>query len=369
MAIHIRRREFIVTLSSAAAAWPLPARAQQPERIRRIAVLMVTADDADGQARITALREGLQKLGWTEGHNLRIDTRWAAGDADRMQTYVTELVQANPDAILANGSPAVAALRQETRSIPIIFAAVVDPFGQGFVSNLARPGGNITGFTNMEFTVLGKMLELLKGMAPNMTRAAALFNPATGIYVPGYLRLFEASSPSLGIELATAPVHDVSEIEDTIAKLGHEPGGGLIVPPEAFTITHHKLIIASTARHRLPAIYAYRSFVGAGGLTSYGPDPYDIFRRAASYVHRILRGEKPSELPVQQPTKFEFVINLKTAKALGLEMPPDLLALADEVIERLRSAVMSRSRNRAISTSSCLRSSSAGLIFTRGTAV
>ena len=235
--------------------------------------------------------------------------------------------------ILANGSPAVAALRQETRSIPIVFAAVIDPLGQGFVSNLARPGSNITGFTNMEFTVLGKMLELLKGMAPSITRAAALFNPATGFYVPGYLRLFEASSPSLGIELATAPVHDVSEIEDTIAMLGHEPGGGLIVPPEAFTITHHKLVTTSTARHRLPAIYAYRSFVGEGGLMSYGPDPYDIFRRAASYIDRILRGEKPSELPVQQPTKFEFAVNLKTAKALGLEMPPNLLALADEVIE------------------------------------
>jgi putative ABC transport system substrate-binding protein len=329
----MRRREFIALLGGVAAAWPLALRAQQRDGVRRIAILMVTADDADGQARITALREGLQRLGWTEGHNLRIDTRWAAGDADRMQTYVTELVQANPDAILANGSPAVAALRQETRSIPIIFAAVVDPLGQGFVSNLARPGSNITGFTNMEFTVLGKMLELLKRMAPNMTRAAALFNPATGIYVPGYLHLFEASSPPLGIELATAPVHDVSEVEDTIAKLGHEPGGGLVVPPEAFTITHHKLIIASTARHRLPAIYAYRSFVGDGGLMSYGPDPYDIFRRAASYVDRILRGEKPGELPVQQPTKFQFAVNLKTAKALGLEMPPDLPALADEVIE------------------------------------
>jgi putative tryptophan/tyrosine transport system substrate-binding protein len=329
----IKRRDFITLIGGAAAAWPLAAGAQPPERMRRIAILMLTADDADGQARITALREGLEKLGWTEGRNLRIDTRWAAGDTDRMRTYVTELVQANPDAILANGSPAVAALRQETRSIPIVFAAVIDPLGQGFVSNLARPGSNITGFTNMEFTVLGKMLELLKGMAPSITRAAALFNPTTGFYVPGYLRLFEASSPSLGIELAAAPVHDVSEIEDTIAKLGHEPGGSLIVPPEAFTITHHKLITASTARHRLPTIYAYRSFVAEGGLMSYGPDPHDIFRRAASYVDRILRGEKPSELPVQQPTKFEFAVNLKTAKALGLEMPPNLLALADEVIE------------------------------------
>jgi putative ABC transport system substrate-binding protein len=250
-----------------------------------------------------------------------------------MRTYVTELVQANPDVILANGSPIVAALRQETRAIPIVFAAVIDPLGQGFVANLAHPGSNITGFTNMEFSVFGKMLELLQGMAPNVSRAAAMFHPATGFYVPGYLRLFESSSPSLGIALATAPVRDAPEIEGTIAKLGHEPGGGLIVPPDAFTIVHHKLITASAERYRLPAIYAYRSFVGEGGLMSYGPDPYDIFRRAASYVDRILRGEKPSDLPVQQPTKFEFVVNLKTARALGLAIPPKVLALADEVIE------------------------------------
>jgi putative ABC transport system substrate-binding protein len=239
-----------------------------------------------------------------------------------MRTYVTELVQVNPDVILANGSPAVAALRRETRSIPIVFAAVIDPLGQGFVSNLARPRSNITGFTNMEFTVLGKMLELLKGIAPSVTRAAALFNPSTGFYVPGYVRLFEASSPSLGIELTTAPVHDVSEIEETIAKLAYEPGGGRIVPPEAFTITHHKLITASTARYRLPAIYAYRSFVGEGGLMSYGPDPYDIFRRSASYIDRILRGEKPSELPVQQPTKFEFSVNLKRRRRSAWKCRP-----------------------------------------------
>jgi len=326
----MRRREFITIIAGAAAVGPLAVRAQ-PERMRRIAILMSTIDDAEGQARITALREGLEKLGWTEGRNIRIDTRWAAGDADQMRSFVTEVVQANPDLILANGSPVVAALRRETRAIPVVFAAVIDPLSQGFVANLARPGSNITGFTNMEFTVLGKMLELLKGIAPNTSRAAAMFNPATGFYVPGYLRLFEASAPSLGIELATAPVHDVSEIEDTIAKLG--PGSGLILPPESFTITHHKVITAAAERHRVPAIYAYRSFVGEGGLMSYGPDPYDIFRRAASYVDRILRGEKPSELPVQQPTKFEFAVNVKAAKALGLEIPANLLALADEVIE------------------------------------
>ena len=325
------RRKFIALLGGAAAAWPLAARAQQPDR--RIGILMSTADDSDGQARVTAFREGLQKLGWTEGRNIRIDYRWAAGDADRMRAYVTEMVRSMPDVILANASPIVAALQQETRTIPIVFAAVIEPVGQGFVANLAHPGSNITGFTNMEFSVFGKMLELLKGMAPNVTRAAAMFNPATGFYVPGYLRLFETSSPSLGIELGTAPVRDVAEIEGTIAKLGHEPGGGLIVLPDAFTVTHHKVITASAERHRLPVIYAYRSIVGDGGLMSYGPDPYDLFRRAASYVDRILRGEKPSELPVQQPTKFEFAINLKTARALGLQIPDRLLALADEVIE------------------------------------
>jgi putative ABC transport system substrate-binding protein len=301
--------------------------------MRRIGVLMSIADDSEGQARVAAFREGLEKLGWMEGRSVRIDTRWTAGDADRMRTYVTELIQAMPDVILANGSPIVAALRQETRAIPIVFAAVIDPLGQGFVANLAHPGSNITGFTNMEFTVLGKMLELLKRMAPNVVRAAAMFNPTTGPYVPGYLRLFEASSTPLGIELTAAPVRDVAEIEATVARLTRQPGSGLIAPPEPFTITHHKLIIALAEQHRLPAIYAYRSFVGEGGLMAYGPDPYDIFQRAASYVDRILRGEQPGDLPVQQPTKFEFGINLKTAKAIGLKVPDQLLAIADEVIE------------------------------------
>ena len=332
MPIHIGRREFIVTLSGAA-AWPLSARAQQPDGVRRIGVLMAIAHDREGQERVAVFQEELQKLGWTEGRNVRIDYRWTGGDADRMRTYVTEFVQAMPDVILANGSPIVAALRQETPTIPVVFAAVMDPLGQGFVANLARPGSNITGFTNMEFTVLGKMLELLKEMAPNVVRAAAMFNPMTGSYVPGYLRLSEASSASLGIELVATPVRDVADIEATVGNLGRQSGSGLILPPEPFTITHHKLIITSADQHRLPAIYAYRSFVGEGGLMSYGPDPYDIFRRAASYVDRILRGETPSELPVQQPIKFEFVINLKVAKTLGLTVPDRLLALADEVLE------------------------------------
>jgi putative ABC transport system substrate-binding protein len=333
MCFLYRRRKFITLVGGAAAAWPLAAQAQHLERMRRIGILMSTPDDLEGQARITAFREGLQKLGWTEGRNVRIDYRWAAGDADRMRAYVRELVKAMPDVILANGSPFVVALRQETHAIPIVFAAVIDPLGQGFVANLAHPGSNITGFTNMEFTVLGKMLELLKEMAPNVVRVAAMFNPMTGSYVPNYLRLFEASSSSLGIELAAASVRDVPEIEGTIANLGRQSGSGLILPPEPFTITHHKLITTLAEQHHLPTIYAYRSFVEEGGLISYGPDPYDMFRRAASYVDRILRGEQPGDLPVQQPTKFDFAINLKTARALGLTIPDKLLALADEVIE------------------------------------
>jgi putative tryptophan/tyrosine transport system substrate-binding protein len=328
----VRRRQFI-TLIGSAAAWPLAVSAQQPERMRRIGVLMSIADDREGQERVAAFRGELQKLGWTEGQNVRIDYWWTGGDADLMRTYVAEIIQAMPDVILANGSPIVAALRQQTRTIPVVFAAVIDPLGQGFVANLARPGSNITGFTNMEFTVLGKMLELLKEIAPNVIRAAAMFNPMTGSYVPGYLHLSETSSASLGIKLAAMPVHDVAEIEATVGNLGRQSGSGLILPPEPFTITHHKLIIALADQNRLPAIYVYRSFVGEGGLMSYGPDPYDIFRRAASYVDRILRGETPGELPVQQPIKFEFVINLKTAKTLGLTLPDRLLALADEVIE------------------------------------
>ena len=326
-----RRRHFL-TLLGGAAAWPLAARAQQADRMRRIGVLMSTADDPEGHARVTAFREELRKFGWTEGRNVRIDYRWTAGDADRYRTYAAELVNSAPDVILANGSPAVAALRQETRDIPIVFAAVVDPVSQGFVASLAHPGSNVTGFTNIEFTVVGKMLELLKGVAPNVTRAAVMFNPVTGFFVSGYLRSLEVSSQSPTIAVA-ATVRDEAEIEGTVAKLAREPGGGLIVPPEPFTVNHHKLIMALAEQHRLPAIYAYRSFVGEGGLMSYGPDPYDIFGRAASYVDRILRGAKPSDLPVQQPTKFELVLNLKTAKALGLDVPLQLQQLADEVIE------------------------------------
>ena len=328
----MKRREFVTMLVSAAAL-PLAARAQQADRVRHVGVLMAIADNSEGQARISALRGGLERLGWTEGHNLRIDTRWSGGDVERMRSHATELIASKPDLILANGSPIVTALLPETRTIPIVFAAVNDPLGQGFVASLGRPGGNITGFTLMEFAVLGKMSELLSEMAPNIVRATAMFNPTTALYVPGYLRSLVSSSPSLGIELTAAPVRDLTEIEATLVKLAREPGSGLIFPPDAFTIAHHKLIIMLAEQNRLPAIYAYRSFVGEGGLMSYGPDPDDIFRRAASYVDRILRGEMPSDLPVQQPTKFEFSINLKAANAIGIKVPAQLLALADEVIE------------------------------------
>jgi len=316
-----------------AAALPLAARAQQADRVRHVGVLMAIADNSEGQARISALRGGLERLGWTEGHNLRIDTRWSGGDVERMRSHATELIASKPDLILANGSPIVTALLPETRTIPIVFAAVNDPLGQGFVASLGRPGGNITGFTLMEFAILGKMSELLREMAPNIVRATAMFNPTTGLYVHRYLRSLVSSSPSLGIELTAAPVRDLTEIEATLVKLAREPGSGLIFPPDSFTIAHHKLIIMLAEQNRLPAIYAYRSFVGEGGLMSYGPDPDDIFRRAASYVDRILRGEMPSDLPVQQPTKFEFSINLKAANAIGIKVPAQLLALADEVIE------------------------------------
>jgi putative tryptophan/tyrosine transport system substrate-binding protein len=328
----MKRREFVTMLGSAAAL-PLTARAQQADRVRHIGVLMAIADNRDGQARISAFRGGLERLGWTEGHNLRIDTRWSGGDVLRMRSHATELIHSKPDVILANGSPVVTALLPETRTIPIVFAAVIDPLGQGFVASLGHPGGNITGFTHMEFAVLGKMSELLREMAPNIVRATAMFNPTTGPYVPGYLHSLVSSSPSLGIELTAEPVRDLREIEATLVKLARDPGSGLIVPPDSFTIAHHKLIIMLAEQNRLPAIYAYRSFVGEGGLMSYGPDPDDIFRRAASYVDRILRGELPSDLPVQQPTKFEFGINLKAANAIGIKVPAQLLALADEVIE------------------------------------
>jgi putative ABC transport system substrate-binding protein len=325
----MERRSFITLLGGAAAAWPLAARAQQPERMRRIGVLMGVADDAEGQARVKALQQGLQELGWIEGRNVRIDYRWTGGDATRIRTYAVELVKLSPDVIVAHTPPVIAAMRQASNSIPIVFAGVIDPEAHGFIDNLARPGGNLTGTSNIEFSLVGKMLEMLKEMAPGIVRAAVIF--ATNRQYLVYVHSFGAVP--LGVELSAAAVRDTGEIETVMSELGSRPGAGLIVPPDAFTVIHHAMIIALAARHRLPAVYAYRSFVAEGGLMSYGPDIYDIFRRTASYVDRILKGAKPADLPVEAPVKFELAINLKTATGLGLIVPPTVLATADEVIE------------------------------------
>jgi putative ABC transport system substrate-binding protein len=311
---QLKRREFI-TLLGGAAAWPLAARAQQGERMRRIGVLMGVADDAEGQARVKGLQQGLQELGWIEGRNVRIDYRWTGGDATRIRTYAAELVKLSPAVSVAHPPPVIAAMRQASSSIPIVFAAVIDPVTHGFIDNLARPGGNLTGTTNIEFSLVGKMLEVLKEVAPGIARAAVIFGTNSQYLV--YLHSFRTDSPTLAVELNAAAVRDTGEIEAAIAELGRKPGAGLVLPPDAFTVIHHAMIIELAARHRLPAVYAYRSFVAEGGLMSYGPDVYDIFRRTASYVDRILKGAKPADLPVEAPVKFEFAINVKTAKALG----------------------------------------------------
>jgi ABC-type uncharacterized transport system substrate-binding protein len=328
----MKRREF-VTLLGGAAAWPLTARAQQGERTRRIGVLMGVADDREGQARVTALKQGLQELGWTDGRNIQIETRFGGADAGRIRAHAAELVALAPDVIVSNTTPVIRALRQATSSIPIVMAGANEPVEQGFVSSLAHPGGNITGFSFIDFQMVGKWLEMLKEAAPGVARAALMFNPDTVPHYYVYLHSFEAEPRSIAVEVTAAPVRDTAEIERALAKLGREPGGGLIVAPDPFTIVHHQLLIRLAQQHRLPAIYASRTYVAQGALMSYGPDPYDMFQRAASYVDRILKGAKPADLPVQQPTKFELAINLTTAKALGLQIPDKLLALANEVIE------------------------------------
>ena len=329
----MKRRQFITMLGGAAAAWPVLARAQQPERMRRIGVLLGAADDPEGQARLMALKQGLQELGWADGRTIQIDARFVGADVDRIRTDVAELVALGPDVIVASTTPVVRALREATNSVPIVFAALNDPVDQGFISSLARPGGNITGLALIEFTMVGKWLEMLKEVSPVVARAALIFNPNTGPYYYVYLRSLEAVPRSFAIEVTAAPVRDTAEIEDAIAKLGRERGSGLIVPPDPFTIVHHELIMRLAMRHRLPAVYAYRSYVVKGALMSYGPDPYDMFRRSASYVDRIFKGAKPADLPVQQPTRYDLAINLKTAKTLGLDRAGKLLARADEVIE------------------------------------
>ena len=333
MASHIGRRKFLATLG-AAASWPLTARARQGERVRRVAVLMGFAeDDPETKARLAAFRQALQTLGWIEGRNIHIDYRFAGGDPARVQAYVAELVNAAPDLIVGHSTPVAAALKQATSTIPIVFAAVNDPLGQGFVASLAYPGGNTTGFAFIPLTLIGKWLELLKEMAPDLRRVALIFNPQTAPYFPVYLRELGAAPARLAVELTAAPVRDEAEIEAAIAALAREPGGGLIAAGDVFTNAHRALIMALAERHRLPAVYNQRQTVAEGGLMSYGPDGVDLFRRSASYVDRILKGVAPAELPVQQPTKYELVINLKTAKALGLDVSLQLQQRADEVIE------------------------------------
>jgi putative ABC transport system substrate-binding protein len=326
-----RRREFI-TLIGGAALSPLAARAQQPERMRRIGVLMPTANDAEGQARIAAFQRGLAELGWIDGRNVRIDYRWSSADSERMRAFATDLVALAPDVILANGSTPVAALRGATSRIPIVFTQVADPVGSGLVENLARPGANITGFTNFEYAMAGKWLGALKEIAPRVTRVGVLSSPQNPNWRP-FMRATETLSAVSGLALSMAPARDAGEIERALAALAGEPDTGLIVLPDPVTGVNREQIVALAAHHRLPAAYPFRFFTVAGGLLSYGIDPAAQFREAASYVDRILRGMRPGDLPVQAPTKFELVINLKTAKALGLTVPPTLLSVADEVIE------------------------------------
>jgi putative tryptophan/tyrosine transport system substrate-binding protein len=333
--VDLKRREFVTTLLGGAAAWPLAARAQQPERMRRIGVLMggFVDSDPEGQARVTAFREELQQLGWAEGRNVRIDYRWATSGAELIQRFAKELVALQPNLILANSTPATASLLQQTRSIPLIFVQVADPVGSGFVASLPRPGGNVTGFITSDPTVAGKWLELIKEIAPRVARIAFLFNPTTAPFAKNYVEPIKAAAPSLAVEIVEAPVRDASELASFIGAHAREPNGGLIVMPDAFANFYRAEIISLAARYRLPGVYPFRYFTRLGGLLSYGNDPLDLCRRAGGYADRILRGTHPSELAVQAPVKFELVINLKTAKALGLAVPTTLLARADEVIE------------------------------------
>ena len=320
-------------LGGAAAAWPLAARAQQGGRMRRVGVLQnLASDDPAEQARLMAFGQGLQELGWTIGQNVTIENRWSAGDPDRIRRNTEEMVALAPDVILASGNAGVAPLLQATRTVPVVFVIVPDPVGAGFVDSLARPGGNATGFIAYEYGLSGKWLEVLKEIAPGVTRAAVIRDPALASG-PGQFAAIQSIAPSLGVEVSPVNVRDAGEIERAITAFAHSPNGGLIVTGSALVGLHRHLIIALAARHKLPAVYVERTYVAAGGLISYGSDFLDQYRRAASYVDRILKGEKPADLPVQQPTKYELVINLKTAKALGLDIPPTLLARADEVIE------------------------------------
>jgi len=330
----VKRRTFVAGLGSAA-AWPVVARTQQPEQMRRIGVVLpASADDAQFQTWFEAFLQGLAQLGWTDSRNVRIDVRWSAGNVDRITMLAKELIDLQPDAILATSMLLTAVFQRETRTIPIVFATVADPVGEGFVVGLPRPGGNITGFISQEASMSGKWLELLTEIAPGVKRVAIMFNPYTASGGGSYfLPAFEAAARSFKVTPTAAPVRSDGEIETVMTSLGREPGGGLVVMSDAFMFVHRAPIILLAAQHNVPAVYANSGYARDGGLLSYGPDRADIFRRSASYVDRILRGAKPADLPVQVPTKFEMVVNLKTAKALGLTIPETLLATADEVIQ------------------------------------
>ena len=329
----MQRRDFIMLLGGAAAVWPLAARAQQTDRMRRIGVLVGLAEgDSEGQARVAAFRQGLHELKWVEGHNVRIEIRWGAGDAARTSAYAAELVSLAPDVILGTNTPTVRALKQATDTIPIVFAGNSDPVGDGVVASLAKPGGNITGFTGFDAAIAGKWVQLLKEISSGTKRIAVIFNPDTAPYTI-FLPVMETVAPQVGVRLIPAPVRDTVAIESAISNLASVPGGGLVVLPDIFMALNRELILRLATRSRLPTMGPLRFYPVDGGLMSYGSNFPDLFRQSAAYVDRILHGEKPSDLPVQAPIKFELVINLKTAKDLGLEVPPSLLARADEVIE------------------------------------
>jgi ABC-type uncharacterized transport system substrate-binding protein len=328
----MRRREFITLMGRAAAGWPLTARAQQPGQVRRIGVLFGIAEDAETQAQTAAFQQRLAQLGWIDGRNVRIDYLWSAGKAGDTRKYVAELVAHAPDVILAIGSTTIGPLLEATRTVPIVFTIVADPVGSGFVDSLSRPGRNATGFMLFEYSLSGKWLEMLKEIAPTVTRAGVLWDPSVPAGI-GQFAIIQSVAPSLGIELRPFNLRDASEIERAMASFSHDVNGGLIVTASAFSALHRDLIIELAARYKLPAVYVNRTFITHGGLISYGANFIDEFKRAASYVDRILKGERPADLPVQAPPKYELVLNLKTAKALGLTVPPSLLARADEVIE------------------------------------
>jgi putative ABC transport system substrate-binding protein len=331
--LDVHRRKFLTLLGGAATAWPFAARAQHAGEMRRIGVLMSFAEsDPQAQARVAAFRKGLQEFGWAEGRNIHIDIRWA-NDAALMQRFAKELIALQPDLILSHNTPTTATLLQQTRSIPIVFAVVSDPVGSGFVASFPRPGGNATGFVLFEPTMAGKWLELLKEIAPRVNRVAFLFNPATATYFEYYTNPFKAAAASFGVEAIAAPVHDRSELESAFAAQAREPNGSLIVLPDSFLNAHSVEITSLAARYRLPAVYPYRLYIKVGGLLSYGNDVFDNYRRAAGYVDRMLKGEKPGDLPVLRSTKVELMVNMKAAKELGLRIPITLLGRADEVIE------------------------------------